>query len=85
MPDSTPKSMDTGESQLRSRRHKVHLRDRRLFVNAGVRFPACYANSELLDTDKSKLQTTGTLSEVTCKNCLRFTLTHQLEERNDNQ
>jgi hypothetical protein len=52
---------------------KMHLRDRRLFVNAGMSFPTCYANrGELLDTDKCHLPSTGLPADVTCKNCLRI-------------
>lgn len=52
---------------------KVHLRDTRLFVNAGLRFPVCYATARLLDTDKSRLSTTTDRTQVTCKHCLRST------------
>ena len=50
---------------------KVHMRHGRLYVNAGMRFPLCYANAELLDLDKTLLPTTGEAKEVTCKHCLR--------------
>lgn len=50
---------------------KVHLRDLRLRNNAGMDFPACYANpkSGMLDTDKGRLITTGDKSKVTCERC----------------
>ena len=31
---------------------KVHLRSQRLLVNAGMLFPACYANAPLLDLEE---------------------------------
>jgi len=49
---------------------KVHFQDTRLFVNAGMSFPTCYANARLLDTDKSRLPMTVKKDEVTCKKCL---------------
>ena len=57
------------------REPKLHFRNTRLFVNAGIRFPECYAYAELLDMDKTALPTTGVKKEVTCKNCKR-TLLH---------
>jgi len=50
-------------------RGRVHLRHLRLFVNAGMHFPVCYANAELLDTYKSGLKTTADWDAVTCSNC----------------
>lgn len=50
---------------------KMHLRDRRLWINAGMHFPACFANQTPLDTDKSRLWTTPIREDVTCKNCLK--------------
>lgn len=49
---------------------KVHFRNIRLRVNAGMDFPECYAHADLLDTDKGRLKTTGNRNEVTCKRCL---------------
>jgi hypothetical protein len=49
---------------------KVHMRDTRLLVNAGMRFPLCYASAIRLDTDKSGLPTTHKVEEVTCGRCL---------------
>lgn len=51
---------------------KTHYRNTRLYVNAGMRFPECYAYAELLDVEKSALPTTGEVNEVTCKHCLRL-------------
>lgn len=51
---------------------KIHLKHQRLFINAGMEYPACYANTELLDTDKGKLQTTSKRENITCKHCLRI-------------
>ena len=50
---------------------KIHMRDIRLSVNAGVQYPVCYAGRELLDVDKAGLPITGKLAECTCKNCKR--------------
>jgi len=48
---------------------KVHLHDRRLFVNAGVYIPACKASAELLDMDTSRWPQTWILEDVTCAKC----------------
>lgn len=50
----------------------IHFRSLRLRNNAGMDFPACYANAPLLDVDKGRLQTTGDPALVTCKRCLRL-------------
>jgi len=52
-------------------KRKMHLRDRRLLINAGMVFPACYSNPKngLLDTDKSHLWITTYSEDVTCKRC----------------
>lgn len=51
---------------------KIHFRSLRLAVNAGMSFPACYANTKLLDTDKGRLKTTTKPQEVTCLKCKRL-------------
>ena len=51
--------------------NKLHWRDIRLFNNAGIAFPVCYAGAENLDTDKSGLPTTPDIDKVTCAHCLR--------------
>jgi len=51
---------------------KKHFRDIRLFSNAGIRFPMCYAGTRLLDLDKTHLSTTGVIDNVNCKHCLRL-------------
>lgn len=58
---------------------KIHLRNLRLFNNAGMPFPDCYANAwyrkwPLLgtSTDKGHLPTTGDRAKVTCRNCKRL-------------
>jgi hypothetical protein len=53
-------------------KRKTHIRDRRLFVNAGITFPKCYSNQEFLDLDKTNLYITGYPEDVTCKNCLKI-------------
>ncbi len=50
----------------------VHMRDIRLSNNAGIDFPVCHANAEMLDLDKSRLPTTGKMQEVTCERCKRM-------------
>ena len=52
-------------------RMKTHYRSIRLFNNAGMSFPECYANAPLLDLDKGRLTMTGKREMVTCKNCLK--------------
>lgn len=50
----------------------IHFRSIRLRSNAGMDFPACYANAKMLDLDKSRLTATGAKELVTCKRCLRI-------------
>lgn len=52
--------------------HVIHWRSIRLFNNAGMDFPACYASTKLLDLDKSRLRTNPERHAVTCKRCLRL-------------
>lgn len=57
----------------------VHFRDISMRSNAGVSFPLCKTNPKktpanpngYLDMDASALPTSGELSEVTCKACLK--------------
>jgi hypothetical protein len=51
---------------------KVHMEDIRLYNNAGMSMPICYANAPMLDLDKSRLSTSGLLIEVTCLHCKRM-------------
>ena len=51
---------------------KVHYVDTRLRNNAGMDFPACYAQAQLLDTDKGHLYTTTFREDVTCARCKRI-------------
>lgn len=51
---------------------KIHLRDMRLFNNAGMDFPACYTGARFLDCDKGRLLTSPRFKEVTCKHCLNI-------------
>ena len=50
----------------------VHAQSLRLYVNAGMSFPACYGNAALLDLDKCRLPMTVDSEKVTCKHCLRI-------------
>jgi hypothetical protein len=50
-------------------KRKVHMRDIRLFNNAGMDFPVCFSTAKLLDLDKSRLPLTNEISKVTCKRC----------------
>lgn len=47
------------------------LQNIRLFNNAGMSFPECYAYQKLLDTDKGRLRMSGDKNEVTCPKCLK--------------
>jgi hypothetical protein len=59
------------KKRAEEKKPKVHLRDNRLFVNAGMNYPTCQANVELLNLDASHWITTGNLNLVTCKHCLK--------------
>lgn len=52
------------------RKPVVHLRDIRLYNNAGMRFPVCHASARLLDLDKSGLRM-DTDEKVTCIRCAK--------------
>lgn len=54
------------------RPRKVHFRNIRLFVNAGMDFPECYSYAPMLDTEKSSLPTSPRRKEVTCARCLKM-------------
>ena len=41
--------------------------DLRLYVNAGMSFPACYAGAKLLDTSKAHLMVTALHEAVTLR------------------
>lgn len=56
-----------------------HLIDNRLFVNAGMRFPACKAREELLDLDAARWSLTNEPAEVTCKTCKKI---HFIQKNN---
>lgn len=52
-----------------TRPSKLHLRDLRLYVNAGISVASCVAaRTGPLDVDRA-LATTGTWADVTCANC----------------
>ena len=48
----------------------IHIRDIRLFNNAGMSFPVCCADEELLDVDKARWKC-GPVKEATCKKCIK--------------
>ena len=50
---------------------KTHIRDIRLYCNAGMSMPVCYANAPLLDCDKSHLPCVDKKA-ATCKHCQRL-------------
>ena len=50
----------------------IHKRSLRLYVNAGMSFPVCYAGAKLLDTDKARLPTVAEDEYVTCQKCRRI-------------
>jgi hypothetical protein len=47
----------------------VHLMDLRLYVNAGMAFPACQADVELLDLDCTYWEVTRVRTKITCPRC----------------
>lgn len=51
---------------------KTHLRHMRLYNNAGMNFPSCYANAPLLDTDKGRLPISSDHNTVSCKHCQKI-------------
>jgi len=55
----------------------VHWRSIRLMVNAGMEFPACHANAELLDMKKAYLDVTTVKERVTCTRCKKMLDEHQ--------
>jgi hypothetical protein len=48
---------------------RTHIRDLRLFNNAGISFPVCRASDEKLDLDKSSWPTVAHPKDSTCNNC----------------
>lgn len=53
----------------------MHMRSLRLYNNAGISFPLCYAGAALLDMDKGRLASTSDKASVTCKKCQRLITT----------
>jgi hypothetical protein len=62
---------------------RVHKRDVRLYVNAGMPFPLCAARAEFLDLDKGRWFSTGENDNVTCGNCLRILGIKREDNNND--
>lgn len=54
-----------------AKKQVIHYRSMSLYNNSGMQFPECFSDAPLIDTDKSRLPTTGRKSNVTCKNCRR--------------
>jgi hypothetical protein len=50
---------------------KTHIRDIRLFNNAGISMPVCYAIQSPLDLDKTGLPISQRPEQATCKHCQR--------------
>ena len=50
---------------------KVHMRSTRHFVNAGMNFPLCRTNEDLLDLDASGWPMEAYPDFVTCDECLK--------------
>jgi hypothetical protein len=48
---------------------KAHIRDIRLFNNAGISFPVCQASVKLLDMDKTAWPTSNDHRDATCAHC----------------
>ena len=51
---------------------RTHLLDLRLYINAGMPFPACQAHAKLLDCSKSAWTLAKSPANLTCKHCLRI-------------
>jgi hypothetical protein len=51
---------------------KTHFTHQRLFVNAGMKFPACEGNAELLNLDAGRWNISSDVYEVTCKKCKKI-------------
>lgn len=50
----------------------VHIRDTRLFNNAGISFPVCQVGDKPLDTDKCRWTTAQASGQkATCKACIK--------------
>ena len=58
---------EQGVSEIR----RVHFKNIRLFINAGMDIPECKAGAKLLDCDSGRWPMTGDKAQVTCKNCLK--------------
>lgn len=56
---------------------KIHFFSLRLRNNAGMDFPLCYANAELLDLSKARLPMTWDGEEVSCLHCMRRVTTER--------
>lgn len=61
----------TGQSRNEATMSKrlMHMRDRRLYINAGITFPKCKANAKLLDMSATGLWITYRAEDVTCPKC----------------
>jgi hypothetical protein len=57
---------------IKPSKKKVHYRNGRLFINAGMYFPECYSSQKMLDLDKGSLNMTSSITKVTCKRCLKI-------------
>ncbi len=50
---------------------KIHMRDIRMRNNAGINFPVCHANEEMLSLEKTRREIVSDINNVTCKHCLK--------------
>ena len=48
---------------------KLHIRDIRLFNNAGISFPVCQASVKMLDLDKTAWSCAKERKDATCAHC----------------
>jgi hypothetical protein len=53
-------------------KNKIHLKDSRLYISAGMSFPHCKANARLLDLNGCHLPMTDEVGLVSCKSCLKL-------------
>lgn len=60
--------LDYQEVEGADMKRKKHMRDRRLYVNAGMSYPTCKSDSKLLDCELG-WDVTVHAEDVTCVNC----------------
>lgn len=51
------------------KKNKTHIRDIRLYNNAGISFPVCRAGAEMLDLDCTRYEMANPETAATCLRC----------------